>query len=123
MGALSIPRYETKIVAMNSGATTFEEFEHETDKNYDRVTGVAIYYPKTNNTPIEVNIGLSDQGGIIQDRASIKDYLADYSVPHQLRYKPVNVPAKGNKIRITAEPIVALSADLFLHVVFRLERD
>jgi len=94
-----------------------------TDSAFERVTGMRVY--ETGNTAQVYRIGLlsGSSGSVIRDLAYKNDWLATTAVAREGRTVPLELEAKGSIYAIQIDPIVQLSENVDLDVVFDLESD
>ena len=116
-------KYQTEsiTIANGTGAGTISETAIEVEKGYDKITGYSAHI--ISRTPAEkFRLGLTDRGGILHDRTFEDEHITSTGVNPNDRFKKLDTKAGGNQIRVQVENIDALTADLKLDVVFRLEK-
>lgn len=92
----------------------------ELDTRFERCTGVAMYVVNS-GADENVNVGYQNRTGVIHDRTDLQDHKSTSGVDFEGRYKTQDFEANGEKVSVLVEPRAALTADLTLQVVFRLE--
>lgn len=119
-------KYQVEKITAINGLNTLAEKDFVTDEFYDTVEGIAIYpeaAPGDFSAVPSLLIGITDENGTVQDRTPIADFLSSLAVPIEERYKALNIPAKGNRIRIEFQPTAgALAAEFNFYVVLKLAK-
>lgn len=115
-------KYQSQRITLASGTASVDETIIEVDKNYDKITGYAVH-PVSQNAADHFSLGLVDRSGVLHDRTFENDHISSTSVPMGKRYKKLNAEASGNQVRVQIEPAAALTANLVVDVVLRLESE
>lgn len=118
-------KYLSQRVQIPATTKGFVTVDVTLDKAYDVCDGFQIQYVSDNDTPNDLTLGIQDDSGVINDRVLLKSYVANKSVPFELRYKPYKMIANGRVVRLVFEMLngtTGLSADLDVYAEFRLKK-
>jgi len=115
-------KYQSERVTLLAGVASGQEKVIQLDASFDRVVGYTVH-SVSQDADDKFSLGLTNRIGVLQDRTFQNDHIADTSVPMDKRFKEIYAKADGNQITIQVEPVEALTADLIIDVVFKLEKD
>lgn len=113
-------KYQSERITVAAGTATVDETIIEIDKAFDKITGYTVH-PVSRAESNKFSLGLVDRSGVLHDRTFENDHISSINVPMGARYKDLNAQASGNQVRVQIEPVAALSANLVVDVVFKLE--
>jgi len=122
-----IPKYEVVLVVVGAGVaanTRLEDTKYKPDKDYKRVSGVAVHLinPLGDATAPFVSIGLNDGNrGVVHDDAPLENFAASSAVDPNNKFKALNVPCKGQTLRSGVLLNVASGAGFTVAFVYRVE--
>ena len=115
-------RMKTVQVTVVAGAAgNLDAIEVDTFSNMDLVTG--FYIPASDAFAPDVRMGLDDGTTTIHEKTNLRHYAASLALPHDERFFPVNLVARGKVIRFPLERSGLLAADVTFDIVIRHEQN
>jgi len=117
-------KYQRLEVAYPNGTTAGTKTDHELtlDTEMDSVVGIAMY-PITDGGVSAVRLGLRDNSGEIQEPTHQDDWIDKGFGDYYNRKKPLDIEAKGRKIKVSVEIPAILTSDLKFDLVFILKNN
>jgi len=108
-------------VPNGTAAGAIVPFELVLDSAYSKCIGYAVH-KVLNANGHGVEVYLRDESEVITDYVHYEHLESTNAVPVSDRYHKALFQAANRKIQIKAKPIVLLTADVILQVIFLLER-
>ena len=117
-------KYQRLEIAYPSGTTAGVKNDNEIvlDTEMDKVVGVAMY-PISDGGVGAVRLGLRDNSGEIQELTHQDDYIDKGYGDYYARKKPLDVEARGRKIKVSTEIPDELTSELKFDLVFILKKN
>ncbi|MEL6628108.1 MAG: hypothetical protein AAFQ92_21465 [Bacteroidota bacterium] len=118
---LSSIKYQTVRITIPSGAAgaSISPSKFSFDTQYLRCSGMYIPEVESFAPPIRMKVG--DEDTTYQHLTNVRDFAATTNVPHEDRFKYVDIEAKGNNMILNFERIGAMAEEVSFDLVFRLE--
>jgi len=117
-------KYQRLEVNYPNGTTSGTKTDHELtlDTEMESVVGIAMY-PITDGGVTAIRLGLRDNSGEIQEPTHQDDWIDKGFGDYYNRKKPLDIEAKGRKIKVSVEIPVVLTSDLKFDLVFILKNN
>ncbi len=117
-------KYQRLEVTYPTGTTAGTKTDHELtlDTEMETVVGIAMY-PITDGGVSAIRLGLRDNSGEIQEPTHQDDWIDKGYGDYYNRKKPLDIEAKGRKIKVSTEIPATLTSDLKFDLVFILKNN
>jgi len=117
-------KYQRLEISYPNGTTAGNKKDHELilDSEMDKVVGIAMY-PISDGGVSAIRIGLTDNSGEIQEPTHQDDWIDKGFGDYYNRKKPMDIEAKGRKIKVAVEIPTNLTSDLKFDLVFILKNN
>jgi len=117
-------KYQRLEISYPNGTTAGNKKDHELilDSEMDKVVGIAMY-PISDGGVSAIRIGLTDNSGEIQEPTHQDDWIDKGFGDYYNRKKPMDIEAKGRKLKVAVEIPADLTADLKFDLVFILKNN
>lgn len=117
-------KYQRLEISYPNGTTAGNKKDHELilDSEMDKVVGIAMY-PISDGGVSAIRIGLTDNSGEIQEPTHQDDWIDKGFGDYYNRKKPMDIEAKGRKVKVAVEIPANLTADLKFDLVFILKNN
>lgn len=117
-------KYQRLEVTYPTGTTAGTKTDHELtlDTEMDSVVGIAMY-PILDGGVSAVRLGLRDNSGEIQEPTHQDDWIDKGFGDYYNRKKPLDIEAKGRKVKVSVEIPANLTSDLKFDLVFILKNN
>ena len=115
-------KYQRLEVFYPDGTLAGSKKDHEIilDSEMDKVVGIAMY-PISDGGVSAIRLGLTDNSGEIQEPTHQDDWIDKGFGDYYNRKKPMDIEAKGRKVKLTVEIPEDLLDDLKFDLVFILK--
>ena len=117
-------KYQRLEISYPNGTTAGNKKDHELilDSEMDKVVGIAMY-PISDGGVLAIRLGLTDNSGEIQEPTHQDDWIDKGFGDYYNRKKPMDIEAKGRKIKVALEIPTNLTSDLKFDLVFILKNN
>jgi len=117
-------KYQRLEISYSNGTTAGNKKDHELilDSEMDKVVGIAMY-PISDGGVSAIRLGLTDNSGEIQEPTHQDDWIDKGFGDYYNRKKPMDIEAKGRKIKVAVEIPTNLISDLKFDLVFILKNN
>jgi len=117
-------KYQRLEISYPNGTTAGNKKDYELilDSEMDKVVGIAMY-PISDGGVSAIRLGLTDNSGEIQEPTHQDDWIDKGFGDYYNRKKPMDIEAKGRKIKVAVEIPTNLISDLKFDLVFILKNN
>ena len=117
-------KYQRLEVNYPIGTTTGIKTDHELtlDTEMESVVGIAMY-PISDGGVSAIRLGLRDNSGEVQEPTHQDDWIDKGFGDYYNRKKPLDIEAKGRKVKVSVEIPAILTSDLKFDLVFILKNN
>lgn len=125
---MKIPKYEKSgLITVNAGTvagTLIEDTTYKPDKDYKRITGVAVHILNPNNdaTANFISCGINDGNrGVLHDDVPFENFAASSNVKPDDKFKTLNQPIKGQTVKSRVTTNLLSVSTFYVYFVYRIE--